>query len=137
VAPPATAPLVLIVDDFADAREMIHEYLEYSGFRAAEAVNGEEAIQKAHALGPDLILMDLSLPVIDGWEATRRLKKDPKTAHIPIIALTGHALSGYADGARAAGCDAFVAKPCLPEDVVREVRALLARTAGPDKKRPS
>jgi len=73
--------------------------------------------------------MDLSLPVMDGWEATRRLKADPRTAPIPVVALTGHALAGISEGARQAGCDAFVAKPCLPEDLVREIRRVLSDPA--------
>ena len=74
---------------------------------------------------PDIILMDLSLPVMDGWEATRRLKADKRTASIPVVALTGHALAGISEGARKAGCDAFVTKPCLPEDLVSEIRKIL------------
>ncbi len=82
-------PLVLVVDDFADAREMYGEYLKFCGFRVAEAQNGVEAIDKAKRLKPDLILMDLSMPVVDGWEATRRLKADASTKGIPVVALTG------------------------------------------------
>jgi two-component system cell cycle response regulator DivK len=73
--------------------------------------------------------MDLSLPVMDGWEATRRLKAEPRTAHIPVVALTGHALAGISDGAKKAGCDAFVTKPCLPEDLVKEIRKVLDQRA--------
>jgi two-component system cell cycle response regulator DivK len=75
---------------------------------------------------PDIILMDLALPKMDGWEATRRLKTDERTKHIPIVALTGHALAGYAEGARQAGCDAFVTKPCLPDALVAEIQRMLA-----------
>jgi CheY-like chemotaxis protein len=119
------SPLILVVDDYQDAREMYAEYLQYSGFRVAEARNGNEAVDQAVALKPDLILMDLSLPGMDGWEATRRLKADEATRHIPIVALTGHALAGASDGARKAGCDSFVTKPCLPDDLVVEVRRML------------
>jgi two-component system cell cycle response regulator DivK len=119
------APLILVVDDYQDAREMYAEYLQFSGFRVAEARNGNEALQQAFALKPDLILMDLSLPGMDGWEATRRLKADSSTQHIPIVALTGHALAGASEGARRAGCDSFVTKPCLPDDLVVEVRRML------------
>ena len=118
-------PLILVVDDYQDAREMYAEYLQFSGFRVAEAKNGNEAVEQAFALKPDLILMDLSLPGIDGWEATRRLKADDATKHIPIVALTGHALPGASEGARRAGCDSFVTKPCLPDDLVVEVRRML------------
>jgi two-component system, cell cycle response regulator DivK len=118
-------PRVLLVDDYPDAREMYTEYLEFSGFDVVEAGNGMEALQKAVDASPDIILMDLSLPVMDGWEATRRLKADARTASIPVVALTGHALAGISEGAKKAGCDAFVTKPCLPEELVREIRRIL------------
>lgn len=120
-----THPLILVVDDYQDAREMYAEYLQYSGFRVAEAKNGNEAVSQARSLKPDLILMDLSLPGMDGWEATRVLKADEETRHIPIVALTGHALAGASEGARKAGCDSFVTKPCLPDDLVVEVKRML------------
>lgn len=119
------SPLILVVDDYQDAREMYAEYLQFSGFRVAEARNGNEAIEQAFALRPDLILMDLSLPGMDGWEATRQLKSDERTRHIPVVALTGHALAGASEGAKKAGCDSFVTKPCLPDDLVVEVRRML------------
>jgi|SRR3989475_5728706 two-component system, cell cycle response regulator DivK len=118
-------PRVLLVDDYPDAREMYTEYLEFSGFEVVEAGNGKEALQRAVDTAPDIILMDLSLPVMDGWEATRRLKADERTTSIPVVALTGHALAGISEGAKKAGCDAFVTKPCLPEDLVREIRKIL------------
>lgn len=120
-------PRVLLVDDFPDAREMYSEYLEFSGFDVVEAGNGMEALLRAVDTTPDIILMDLSLPVMDGWEATRRLKADQRTKAIPVVALTGHALAGISEGAKQAGCDAFVTKPCLPEDLVREIRKILDR----------
>jgi len=120
-----TQPLVLVVEDYQDAREMYAAYLQFSGFDVAEAGNGIEAIEKAQQLLPDIVLMDLALPRMDGWEATRRLKNDPRTQHIPIVALTGHALAGHAEGAREAGCDAFVTKPCLPDALVAEIKRLL------------
>ena len=122
------APLILVVDDYQDAREMYAEYLQFSGFRVAEAKNGNEAVEQAFALRPDLILMDLSLPGMDGWEATRVLKADNRTKNIPVVALTGHALAGSSEGAKKAGCDAFVTKPCLPDDLVVEVRRMLGTT---------
>jgi len=124
-AAPSAKALVLVVDDYQDAREMYAEYLEYSGFRVAEARNGLEAIEKAFELRPDVILMDLSLPVMDGWEATRRLKNDERTRDIPVVALTGHALTGHSEGAKDAGCDSFVTKPCLPDALVVEVKRML------------
>jgi two-component system, cell cycle response regulator DivK len=122
----ASAPLILVVDDFLDNRQMYAEYLEFSGLRVEEAENGHQALEKAFAMLPDLIVMDLSLPGIDGWEATRRLKADPRTKRIPVIALTGHALAGHSKGAMDAGCDAFITKPCLPERLLEEVRKTLA-----------
>ncbi len=119
-------PLILVVDDYQDAREMYAEYLQFSGFRVAEARNGNEAVAQAFSLRPDLILMDLSLPGMDGWEATRLLKADDRTKHIPVVALTGHALAGASEGAKKAGCDSFVTKPCLPDDLVIEVRRMLS-----------
>ena len=118
-------PRILVVDDYPDAREMYAEYLQHSGFDVIEAGNGIEALERAADSAPDVILMDLSLPVMDGWEATRRLKGDKATADIPIVALTGHALAGILEGAMKAGCDAFVTKPCLPEDLVKEIQNVL------------
>ncbi|HYX24310.1 MAG TPA: response regulator [Thermoanaerobaculia bacterium] len=119
-------PLVLVVDDVDHGREIFAEYLEFRGFRVATAADGLEAIEKAHELLPDIILMDLSLPGIDGWEATRRLRQDPSTSAIPIIALTAHALASAHDRARDVGCNAVVTKPCLPKDLEQEVRRQLA-----------
>jgi two-component system cell cycle response regulator DivK len=118
----AEKPMVLIVEDYSDAREMYAEYLEFQGFRVEQARNGKEAIASAAAHPPDVVLMDLSLPVMDGWEATRRLKADERTRHVPVIALTGHALAGTVETATQAGCDGFITKPCLPEDLVAEIR---------------
>ena len=118
-------PLVLVVDDFADNREMYSEYLSFSGYDVIEATNGKEAVDAARARLPDIIIMDLSLPVMDGWEATRRLKADDRTRKIPVVALTGHALAGHSKGARDAGCDSFLAKPCLPDQLVAEIKRML------------
>jgi two-component system, cell cycle response regulator DivK len=125
---------VLLVDDYPDAREMYTEYLEFSGYEVIGAGNGLEALQRAVDASPDIILMDLSLPVMDGWEATRRLKADQRTASIPVVALTGHALAGISEGAKKAGCDAFVTKPCLPEDLVREIKKILDARSSTSKK---
>lgn len=130
-----TRPRVLLVDDYPDAREMYSEYLQFSGFDVVEAANGMEALQSAIDRSPDIILMDLSLPVMDGWEATRRLKADERTASIPVVALTGHALAGISEGAKRAGCDAFVTKPCLPEDLVKEIRRILDESASPSARK--
>ena len=121
----ALPPLVLIVDDVDHGREIYSEYLEYRGFRVATAADGEEALDKAFELLPDVILMDLSLPKLDGWEATKVLKNDPRTCGIPVVALTAHALVSAHDRAKEAGCDVVVTKPCLPRDLEAEVRRQL------------
>ena len=100
---------------------MYRDYLEFSGFRVETAKDGVKPSTRLRALQPDLILMDLSLPGVDGWEATRLLKADPATRHLVIVALSAHALAAEGNRARAAGCDGFIAKPCLPPDLVTEV----------------
>jgi CheY-like chemotaxis protein len=126
-----TPPLVLLVEDYQDAREMYADYLRFSGYRVAEASNGIEALALAAELRPAIVLMDLALPQLDGWEATRRLKRDPETRHIPVVALTGHALPEHQDGARNAGCDAFITKPCLPDALVVEIQRVLKAAHAP------
>jgi CheY-like chemotaxis protein len=126
-------PLVLLAEDFEDARELYRDYLEFSGFAVQTANNGREAIAQALALAPDIILMDASMPVLDGWQATRELKSNPATKHIPILALTAHAFEDARREAQDVGCDGFVTKPCLPDDLVLKVRAALERV--PKKKR--
>jgi two-component system, cell cycle response regulator DivK len=116
----------LVVDDFQDNREMFAEFLSLYGYVVAEAATGREALARAFELIPDVILMDLSLPELDGWEATRYLKRDERTSHIPVVALTGHALADHSREAREAGCDAFLTKPCMPEALVAEIARLLA-----------
>ena len=128
----AEIALILIVDDYEDNRDMYSQYLQFTGLRVAEAANGKEALAKTAELMPDLIVMDLSLPGVDGWQATRIIKQDPKTRDILVLALTGHALEGASEGAREAGCDAFLTKPCLPEDLYREIQRML----GPANERP-
>jgi len=121
----APVPLILVVDDYEDNREMYSQYLQFAGLRVAEAANGKEALSKTTELMPDLIVMDLSLPGVDGWQATRLIKQDPKTRDILVLALTGHALEGASQGAKDAGCDAFLTKPCLPEDLHQEIQRML------------
>ena len=118
-------PVVLIAEDFEDARDLYKDYLEFSGFTVETAANGREAIALATSLQPDLILMDASMPVLDGWQATRELKANPATSHIPVLALTAHAFDDARREARSSGCDGFVTKPCLPDDLVAQVRATL------------
>lgn len=122
-------PLILVVDDFEDNRMMYAEYLQFHGFRVVEAVNGEEAVRRTKELLPTVVVMDLSLPVMDGWEATRRIKADSTTAKIKVIALTGHAEPAHAKKALDAGCDDFVPKPCLPADLLAKVKAHLPKGA--------
>jgi len=118
--------LILVVDDFQDARDMYAEYLEYAGYRVATAANGAEAVEKASRERPDAILMDLSMPFMDGSDATRILKADERTREIPVLALSGHAIdSDPVKKAEEAGCDDFVSRPCMPEDVEQRLRRLL------------
>lgn len=116
--------LVLVVDDYDDARELWAEFLELSGYRVEQASDGAQAVEKGLSLRPDVVLMDLSLPVMDGWEATRRLKEDVRTRHIPIIALTGHAIANTAAGGQP-NCDGYIIKPCGPDTMLEEVRRVL------------
>ncbi|ADO75600.1 response regulator [Stigmatella aurantiaca] len=125
VQPSPAKKRVLVVDDFDDAREMYAEYLEFAGFAVETARNGAEAVEKAQEASPDIILMDLSLPVMDGWEATRLIKNDVRTRDIPVMALSGHVLAGSEHHAKEAGADEFVAKPCLPSDLEDKIRTML------------
>ncbi len=120
-------PLILIVEDQSELRALYVMHLTISGFDVIEAGNGEDAVTRGTAQCPDVILMDLSLPIVDGWEATRRLKADARTAHIPVVALTAHDGSGELERATTAGCDWFVPKPCPPDALITEVRRILAR----------
>ncbi len=117
--------LVLVVEDYQDAREMYAAYLQFSGYRVAEATNGVEAIEKAVELMPDIILMDLALPRMDGWEATRRIKAAPATRGIPVVALTANAMTGDREKALAAGCDDFDTKPVDMTRLLGKIQALL------------
>jgi CheY-like chemotaxis protein len=118
-------PLVLLAEDFEDARELYRDYLEFSGFSVLTVDNGRDAIDQALTVQPDIILMDASMPVLDGWQATRELKANPKTKHIPVLALTAHAFDDARREAKDVGCDGFVTKPCLPDDLVSRIRAVL------------
>ena len=104
-------PYILIVDDYPDGREMLTEYLEFRSFEVISASSGETALTQARARRPAVILMDLQMPGIGGWEATRQLKAHPDTKDILVIALTAHALAPDENIARQAGCDAFLSKP--------------------------
>jgi CheY-like chemotaxis protein len=124
---PRAKPLVLLVEDQPELRAMYAQQLELSGFEVIQAGNGADALTHTAAHVPDLVLMDLSLPVLDGWEATRRLKNDARTAHIPVVALTARDESGDLQRATDAGCDWFVPKPCPPDALVVEIQRVLAR----------
>ena len=116
---------ILIVEDTEDNRQILRDLLTAAGYDLLEAVDGEQGVAMARAEKPDLILMDIQLPQIDGYEATRRIKADPALRHIPIIAVTSYALSGDEEKTRAAGCDAYIAKPFSPRQLLAKVRELL------------
>ena len=120
---------ILYVEDNDDSVFMLHRRLTRAGFEITVATDGEQGIAMAINEKPDLIVMDLNLPVLDGWEATRRLKSHPETQHIPIIALSAHASAGHRERAVAAGCDEFEAKPVNFQPFVEKIRAVLARSS--------
>ena len=119
-------PKILIVEDDELNRDSLRRLLRRRGFEIVLAVDGEDGVATALAEGPDLILMDMSLPVVDGWEATRRLKADPTASSTPIIALTAHAMVGDREKALAAGCDDYDVKPIELERLLGKIEALLA-----------
>jgi len=116
---------ILIVEDTEDNRQILRDFLSAAGYDLLEAVDGGSGVAMAAAHKPDLVLMDIQLPVIDGYEAPRRHKGAPGLAHIPIIAVTSYALSGDEDKARAAGCDGYIAKPFSPRELLGMVRSLI------------
>jgi len=118
-------PLVLVVDDYEDARTICAEYLQFRGFRCATVGDGREALAKALELLPDVILMDLALPGLDGWEATRELKRDERTRDIPVIAITAFDSKEIFLRALEAGCIAVLAKPIAPRILEEEIRRIL------------
>jgi two-component system cell cycle response regulator DivK len=124
-------PIVLIAEDERELRQLYAQQLTISGFDVIEAANGAEAIDLTSTSLPDVILMDLSMPVVDGWEATRRLRANARTAHIPVVALTAHDGSGELQRATSAGCDWFVPKPCAPAALITEVRRVLSAPRQP------
>jgi two-component system cell cycle response regulator DivK len=123
------AARILLVEDNPDNREMLSRRLLRRGFELYFAVNGEEAVTLAAQTRPDLVLMDLSLPIIDGWEATRLIKADPATSAIPVIALTAHAMAGDRERALDAGCDDYDTKPVDLARLLGKMDALLAARA--------
>jgi two-component system cell cycle response regulator DivK len=118
-------PLILFVDDFEDARDLYAEYFVFRGFRVAISSNGADAVAKARELAPAVVVMDLRMPGMDGFEATRLLKSDARTATIPVVALTAHAFVDAEARATRAGCDDVITKPCLPEELLVRVEKIL------------
>ena len=125
----AAAPAVLLVEDTMDNRAIYGIILEHAGYTVIEAVDGEEGVQRAREHHPALILMDISMPKIDGYTATRMLKADASTADILIIALTAHALAGEELRSREAGCDGYLSKPVEPKRVLEEVKRFIGPAA--------
>ena len=121
---------ILLVEDNDLSRDMLSRRLERRGYRVVQGVDGEEAAAMAASELPDLVLMDMSLPLVDGWEATRRLKAAPQTQRIPVIALTAHAMAGDRERAIAAGCDDYDTKPIDLPRLLGKIEALLG-VAGP------
>lgn len=119
-------PKVLLVEDNEMNRDMLFRRLTRNGYDVVIAVNGQEGVEMAARERPDLILMDMSLPVLDGWEATRKLKADPATASIPVIALTAHAMESDREKALAAGCDDFDTKPIELPRLLEKMKAFVA-----------
>jgi len=144
---PARLPVVLVVDDFQDGRELVAEYLTFRGFTVHTARDGEEAIEVARAVRPEVVLLDLSMPGIDGWQAARILKSNPDTRKMVVVAVTAHALARETQAARDAGCDGVICKPfdltalgdALPRLLTQGVKALdvpgLSLTVPPVKQR--
>lgn len=116
---------ILVIEDQEDNRRILRDLLTSAGYEMLEATTGEEGVVLAAAQRPDLILMDIQLPGLDGYEVTRRIKGDPALRHIPIIAVTSYALSGDDQKAFAAGCDAYVTKPFSPRALLAKIREYL------------
>ncbi len=122
---------LLLVEDNEMNRDMLSRRLQRRGYEVIIAVNGEEGVKRAQSEAPDLILMDMSLPVLDGWEATKRLKAAPKTRSIPILGLTAHAMSGDREKAIEAGCDDYDTKPIEFSRLLEKIHALLGKEVTP------
>ena len=122
-------PKILLVEDNEMNRDMLSRRLQSKGYEVVLAVDGQNGVEMAQAQGPDLVLMDMSLPVLDGWEATRRLKAEAATRHIPVIALTAHAMSSDREKALEAGCDDYDTKPIELPRLLGKIEVLLSRSA--------
>jgi two-component system cell cycle response regulator DivK len=121
------AKRILVIEDQEDNRAILRDLLSAAGFELIEAVNGAEGVAKAAAEKPDLILMDIQMPVMDGYDATRHIKANAATAAIPVVAVTSYALSGDEAKAKAAGCDGYVTKPYSPRQMLSVIRGFLDR----------
>ena len=130
-------PKILLVEDNEMNRDMLSRRLERKGFEVVLAVDGQSGVDMTHTESPDLVLMDMSLPVLDGWEATRRLKADSATRHIPVIALTAHAMSSDREKALEAGCDDYDTKPVELPRLLGKIAALLGESATASGEEPA
>ena len=117
--------LILLVEDHDMAREIMQRRLEREGYRVETAQTGKESLEKIRNISPDLVLMDMSMPMIDGWEATRRIKADPELKRIPVMALTANAIEGARERCLAAGCDDYETKPVDFDRLLKKIRLLL------------
>jgi len=118
---------VLLVEDVADTREMYADYLRHCGFHVTAVTTGAEALDAAREQMPDVILMDAAMPGLDGWAATKLLKNDPTTRDVPILILTAHVFAEHRAKAEEAGADGFIGKPCMPDELAREITSALHR----------
>jgi CheY-like chemotaxis protein len=124
--------LVLIVEDHPETRQMYGDYLRSAGLRVHDAADGRSGVEQAAQVRPDVILMDLAMPGLTGWEATRRIRRDPALACVPVIAITAYGGVGFEFLAAEAGCDRLLTKPCRPLRVLHEIEDVLsARKKGP------
>jgi two-component system cell cycle response regulator DivK len=123
-------PLVLLVDDYEDALDIYSTYLEHYGFRVVKAPDGAEALRLVEHMTPAIVLLDLQMPVLDGTKTLHALRRDPRFDHIPILALTAHALDSERATALGDGFDQVIAKPCLPDELLRIIRAVLSTDGG-------
>jgi two-component system, cell cycle response regulator DivK len=126
--PDEKRPVVLVTEDVTDARDLFQYYLESEGFEVVTAANGREAVLRAQEIQPDVVVMDLSMPVMDGFSATEQLKKDARTRDIPVVALSGHVMSQHTNRAREAGCDTIMPKPSALNDVAAKIRGMLPQS---------
>jgi CheY-like chemotaxis protein len=130
----ALGPLVLVIDDFADNRVIYAEFLRFAGLRVRVAATAEEGLLIALEEPPAVVVMDLALPKMDGWEATRRLKAHPKTKHTKIIVVTGHVVDELQERAYEAGADDVCTKPCLPIELLKRVQSMMPEDEPPSDK---